>query len=56
MSNLPIQIKVTDTETGEIREWSMSRRGLRMIVRALKAHRDVPAYIAMHFIFPGPRR
>lgn len=54
----PILVNITNVETGEMREWSMSLHHTHAIYRALKAHSRVADYMAerFNFMLPGRRR
>lgn len=51
----PIRIVIEHEATGERREWAMTERHLKLILRALRVHKAVPAFLAERFDF-APRR
>lgn len=52
----PILVNISNVETGEMREWSMSLHHLHAIYRVLKAHSRIADYMAERFNFMPPRR
>lgn len=49
--DLPYEISITNELTGEKRTWWATERTMKIIRRALRAHKAVPQYIAERFFF-----